>query len=141
MGITTLGSCVSQAPEENEGTYAGFNSPNAVFIWSIGAYVAQKYHSAACGAKPTKSQNAFGCNTTGVLIPEKITGVAPLSSAKMPTINPLFPSYYDRTVYNVIKYYVGTSDHISPKLEKIFGARSKHGYLCSNAAAQTVIRD
>ena len=44
MGITTLGSCVSQAPEENEGTYAGFNSPNAIFIWSIGAYVAQKYH-------------------------------------------------------------------------------------------------
>jgi ABC-type phosphate transport system substrate-binding protein len=55
MGITTLGSCVSQAPEENEGTYAGFNSPNAIFIWSIGAYVAQKYHSAACGATPTKS--------------------------------------------------------------------------------------
>jgi ABC-type phosphate transport system substrate-binding protein len=59
MGITTLGSCVSQAPEENEGTYAGFNSPNAVFIYSIGAYVAQKYHSAACGAKPTRLQNAF----------------------------------------------------------------------------------
>jgi hypothetical protein len=57
MGIQTLGSCVSQAPEENEGTYAGFNSPNAIFIWSIGAYVAQKYHSAACGATPTKTQN------------------------------------------------------------------------------------
>ena len=141
MGITTLGSCVSQAPEENEGTYAGFNSPNAVFIYSIGAYVAQKYHSAACGAKPTRLQNAFGCNTTGVLVPEKITGVAPLSSGKVPTINPKFPSAYGRTVYNVVRYWIGTKDHLSPKLEKIFGARSEGGYLCSTAAAQTIIRD
>ena len=44
MGITTLGACVSQAPEENEGTYTGSNNPNAIFIGSIGAYVAQKYH-------------------------------------------------------------------------------------------------
>jgi ABC-type phosphate transport system substrate-binding protein len=141
MGITTLGSCVSQAPEENEGTYAGFNSPNAVFIYSVGAYVAQKYHSAACGAKPTKAQNAFGCNTTGVLVPEKISGVAPLSAGKVPTINPKFPASFGRTVYNVVRYWVGTKDHLSPKLEKIFGARSEHGYLCSNAAAQTIVRD
>ena len=103
MGITTLGSCVSQAPEENEGTYAGFNSPNAIFIWSIGAYVAQKYHSAACGKAPTKAQNQFGCNLTGFIVPEKISGVNPLSSAKVPTINPTFPASYWRTVYNVVQ--------------------------------------
>ena len=69
MGITTLGACVSQAPEENEGTYAGFKNPNAIFICSIGAYVAQKYHSAACRKAPTKAQNQFGCNVTGFTLP------------------------------------------------------------------------
>jgi len=141
MGITNLGACVSQAPEENEGTYAGFNNPNAVFIWSIGAYVAQKYHSAACGKTPTKSQNAFGCNLTGFIVPEKISGTNPLSSGKVPTINPNFPSTYWRTVYNVAKYWTGTADHLSPKDNHIFGSRSQKGYICSNAAAQTTIRD
>jgi ABC-type phosphate transport system substrate-binding protein len=141
MGITTLGSCVSQAPEENEGTYAGFNNPNAIFIWSIGAYVAQKYHSAACGKAPTKAQNQFGCNLTGFTVPEKIGGVNPLSSAKVPTINPKFPASYSRTVYNVVRYWIGTKDHLSPKDESIFGARSEKGYLCSNAGAQTLIKD
>ena len=141
MGITNLGACVSQAPEENEGTYAGFNSPNAIFIWSIGAYVAQKYHEAACNKAPTKTQNQFGCNLTGFIVPEKINGVNPLSSAKVPTINPAFPPSYWRTVYNVVKYWTGTKDHLSPKDEHIFGARSEKGYLCSNAGAQTLIRD
>jgi ABC-type phosphate transport system substrate-binding protein len=141
MGITTLGACVSQAPEENEGTYAGFNSPNAIFIWSIGAYVAQKYHEAACGKTPTRAQNQFGCNLTGYTVPEKISGVNPLSSAKVPTINPKFPASYWRTVYNVVKYYTGTSDHLSPKDNHIFGSKSEKGYLCSNKSAQLLITD
>ena len=141
MGITTLGACVSQAPEENEGTYAGFNSPNAIFIWSIGAYVAEKYHEAACGKAPSKTQNQFGCNLSGFIVPEKISGVNPLTSAKVPTINPSFPASYWRTVYNVVKYWTGTKDHLSPKDEHIFGARSEKGYICSNAGAQTLIKD
>jgi ABC-type phosphate transport system substrate-binding protein len=141
MGITTLGACVSQAPEENEGTYAGFNNPNAIFIWSIGAYVAQKYHSAACGKAPTKSQNQFGCNLTGFIVPEKISGVNPLSAGKLPTINSKFPASYWRTVYNVVKYWTGTADHLSPKDNHIFGPKSQKGYICSNAAAQTTIKD
>ena len=141
MGITTLGACVSQAPEENEGTYAGFNNPNAIFIWSIGAYVAEKYHEAACGKAPSKTQNQFGCNLSGFIVPEKINGVNPLSSGKVPTINLSFPASYWRTVYNVAKYWTGTKDHLSPKNEHIFGARSEKGYICSNAGAQTLIKD
>jgi ABC-type phosphate transport system substrate-binding protein len=138
MGITTLGSCVSQAPEENEGTYAGFNTPNAIFIYSVGAYVEQKYHSAACGKTPTKSQNAFGCNTTGVLTPMKINGVQPLTSAKVPTINPKFPSGFWRTLYNVVDYDAATSNHMTGPMNSIFGHT---GYLCTNATAKTLIRD
>jgi ABC-type phosphate transport system substrate-binding protein len=141
MGITTLGACVSQAPEENEGTYAGFNSPNAIFIWSIGAYVAQKYHSAACGKTPSKAQNQFGCNLTGFTVPEKISGVSPLSAGKVPTINPSFPGSYWRTVYNVVRYYTPTADHLSPIENRIFGSKSQKGFLCTNASAQVLIKD
>ena len=141
MGITTLGSCVSQAPEENEATYTGFNSPNAIFIWSIGAYVAEKYHEANCNATPTKTQNQFGCNLSGYMIPEKISGVNPLTSAKVPTINPQFPTAYWRTVYNVVRYWTGTKDHMSPKDEHFFGSRAEKGYMCFNAGAQTLIKD
>ena len=141
MGITTLGSCVSQAPEENEGTFSGFNNANAIFIYSIGAYVAQKFHSAACGKKPTKTQNQFGCNITGVMGINKISGVSPITTAKVPTINPKFPSGFFRTVYNVVRWDPNTADHILPRLEKFFSAKTRHGFLCSSPIANTAIRN
>ena len=138
MNITTPGSCVSQAPEENEGGYKGFNSPNAIAMYSIGAYVAQKYHSAGCHSTPTGTQNKFGCNVTGVLALGNISGVSPFSTAKVPVINPKFPSSFWRTIYNVVPYTVGTSDHISKKLEGMFG---KSGYLCKSGTAKAIIQD
>jgi ABC-type phosphate transport system substrate-binding protein len=138
MGITTLGSCVSQAPEENEGGFKGFNSPNAIFIYSIGAYVAQKYHSAGCHSVPNAKQNKFGCNVTGVLGLGKISGIAALTTAKVPTINPKFPSTFWRTVYNVVPFTVGTPDHISKKLEGMFGRK---GFLCKSGSAKDIIKN
>lgn len=138
MHITTLGSCVSQAPEENEGTFKGFNSPNAIFIYSVGAYVAQKYHSPGCASKPTGTQNKFGCNTTGVLALGNINGISPITTAKVPVINPRFPSTFWRTVYNVVPYTVGTSDHISKKLEGMLG---KNGFLCKSGTAKAIIKN
>jgi ABC-type phosphate transport system substrate-binding protein len=135
MGITTLGSCVSQAPEENEGTFAGFNNPNAIFIYSIGAYVAQKYHSAACGAKPKAGQNAFGCNTTGVLGINKISGVSPITTAKVPTINPKFPAGFFRTVYNIVRWTAKTPDHIYQRLGAFFSAKRLKGFMCTSPIA------
>ncbi|HYZ56484.1 MAG TPA: substrate-binding domain-containing protein [Streptosporangiaceae bacterium] len=136
MGITTLGSCVDQHPEENEGTYSGFNNKNAIFIFSIGSYIAEKYHSAACGKTPTGTQNKFGCNTIGVLGINKISGVAPTTTAAVPVTNPNFPSAFHRTLYNILRWTT-TSDHIPSNLEPIF-ARSHakvKGYLCTNATA------
>jgi ABC-type phosphate transport system substrate-binding protein len=138
MGITTVGSCVSQAPEENEGTFAGFNSANAIAIYSIGAYVAQKYHSAACGKTPAKGQNAFGCNTTGVLALGKISGVSPITTAKVPTINPVFPASFFRTVYNILRWTAVTKDHLYARLEPFFGAK---GFLCTSPIAKTDIKN
>ena len=138
MGITTLGSCVSQAPEENEGGYKGFSSPNAIFIYSVGAYIAQKYHSAGCHSTPTGTQNKFGCNVTGLLALGNISGVSPMTTAKVPVINPRFPSAFWRTIYNVVPYTVGTPDNISKKLEGMFG---KNGYLCKSGNAKAIIQD
>jgi ABC-type phosphate transport system substrate-binding protein len=134
MGITTLGSCVNQAPEENEGTNKVFqNNPNAIFIYSIGAYVAQKYHSAACSAKaPAKGQNQFGCNVTGALALGKISGTAPIVANK---INPSFPASYWRTVYNVLRYSKGTPFNMAKTDAPFF---SRTGFLCSAKAAPII---
>ena len=118
MGIKTPGKCVSQKPEENEGTFAGFNSPNAVFIYSIGAFVAQKYH-----------KNAFGSNLTGFLGINKISGISPITTAKVPVINPKFPSSFFRTIYDVVR---GTHK-IDPRLVGLLGPK---GYVCTNATAK-----
>jgi ABC-type phosphate transport system substrate-binding protein len=134
MGITTLGSCVNQAPEENEGTNGVFkNDPNAIFIYSIGAFVAQKYHSAACSAKaPAKGQNQFGCNTTGYLTVGKIGGTQPIVANK---INPSFPASYWRTVYNVLRYSKGTPFNMAKTVAPFF---SRTGYLCSAKAVPVI---
>jgi hypothetical protein len=132
MGITTVGSCVSQAPEENEGTFPGFKNPNAIFIYSIGAYVSQKFNSAACGAKPKAGQNMFGCNTTGVLVLGKISGIAPIAGKK---INPGFPANFFRTVYDIVRWSASTPDHLWPGLGKFFSAKSRGGFLCTSPTA------
>jgi ABC-type phosphate transport system substrate-binding protein len=120
MGINpnAVPKCISQAPEENEGTFAGFNSPNAIFIYSIGAYVAQKFH-----------KNAFGANLTGVLGINKINGISPITSAKVPTINPSFPSSFFRTLFDVVR---GTAS-IDPRLVGLLGPK---GYVCTNKTAK-----
>ena len=59
----------------------------------------------------------------------------------MPTINPKFPASYWRTVYNVVRYSTGTSDHLSPNDNRIFGSKSEKGFLCTNASAQVLIKD
>jgi ABC-type phosphate transport system substrate-binding protein len=135
MGIdaTKVPSCISQAPEENEGTFAGFKSPNAVFIYSIGAYVAQKFHSPICGHTPKKGQNAFGCDTTGVLTLKQISGKNPLAGH---ATNLGFPSAFFRTLFNIVRWSAVTVDHIDPRLNGIFGPK---GFMCVNKNAKAQI--
>jgi ABC-type phosphate transport system substrate-binding protein len=139
-------SCVSQANgkapiEENEGVNPVYNSPNAIGIYSIGAYVAQKYHSPLTGKKPTASQNKYGTNETGYLGIGKVSGISPITTAKVPVINPKFPAAFFRTLYNVVDYNASTKDDIGKLLEGMFGAKAAKGYLCSNKAATTAIQN
>jgi ABC-type phosphate transport system substrate-binding protein len=159
----TPGACVSdgattQEPdgtiEENEGIDSHLDSPEAIFPFSIGSYVSQAYHSATCTnsdcsevsatqfpCAPTKSQNQFGCNETGVLSLAEISNKAPLTSAAVPIINDKFPVLFQRTLFDVVRYDPNTTDHIpgseagapgSINLEQLFGAS---GYACSKEAS------
>jgi ABC-type phosphate transport system substrate-binding protein len=140
MGITTLGSCVNLSLEENQGQSAQFNNPNAIFIYSIADWIAQKYHSAACGAKPGQGQNEFGCDVTGFLALDKIKGIAPTTSANVPVINPSFPSGFFRTLYDILRWTAKTPDHIYQRLEPFFSSKALHGFLCSSPIATKDIR-
>jgi ABC-type phosphate transport system substrate-binding protein len=134
MGLADVPGCANQAPEENEGTNGVFkNNPSAIFIYSIGAYVAQKYHSASCTAKaPAKGQNEFGCNVTGFLALGKIGGSTPIVASK---INPAFPATYWRTVYNILRWSKGTPFNMAKTVAPFF---SRTGYLCSAKAAPVI---
>jgi hypothetical protein len=138
----------ARQPEENEGISPAFAlhgkpNPNVIFPFSVAAYVAQEAHSAACGKPPTKGQNAFGCDETGVLrldgigavIDGKTTDVAPtVPSHGVPVTNPL----WNRTAFHTLEFDVvsyssakGNVNHIAPRLMRIFGP---HGYWCTNPA-------
>jgi ABC-type phosphate transport system substrate-binding protein len=138
LGITAPGTCVSQAPEENQGLSSFFNSPNAIFIYSVADWIAQKYRSPLPGHKPTKSQNQFGTNETGFLGLDKIDGVSPITSAKIPSINKAFKATgFTRTIYDIVRY-VAAGDHIPTYLNGILG---RTGYFCHNSTAATLIKD
>jgi hypothetical protein len=138
LGITAAGSCVSQAPEENEGTYPGFNSPNAIFIYSVADWIAQKYRSPLPGHEPTKAQNQFGTNVTGYLGLNKIDGISPVTTAKIPTINKAFSAtHFTRTIYDIVRW-VAAGDHIPATLNPIL---SRTGYFCHSTKATALIED
>jgi ABC-type phosphate transport system substrate-binding protein len=172
-GVTpiTPGSCANDLPttqfpdgtlEENEGINPALNSPETIYFYSVGAYLAQKYHSPSCvntGCTPAKSgppcvaktgQNAFGCNETGVLQLNELGGSKPTTpwpTTSASTINSKFTLLFQRTLYNVVRYDANTTDHIpgadavssgtlgALNLETFFGAS---GYACSSGEAATV---
>jgi ABC-type phosphate transport system substrate-binding protein len=155
LGLKNAGSCVSDVDanklplEENQGQSSVFNDPNAIFIYSVGDWIAQKYHSAACtGAKPTKTQNKFGCDQTKYLglDPVKVGSkiYSPLTTAKVPTINATFTATgLTRTIYDVLRYVKVTKttpDHIAAQYEPIFAPKARHGYLCSSLVATAAIK-
>jgi ABC-type phosphate transport system substrate-binding protein len=121
-------------PEENEGISKVFllngkPNPNVIYPYSIGAYVAQAYHSAKCGKKPSKTQNKFGCDERGVLHLNSIAGIG--NPIKNKATNPAWNSTaFHRFLYDVVRYATNTRDHIPSYLEKYFGHK---GYFCGQS--------
>ena len=160
IGVANPGACVSSLGdtlEENQGVNPALNDPNAIFPFSIGKYIAERFHSATCfnagctpvaglRCTPSGTQNLFGCNTRGTLILKKVMGIAPTTGAGLGTvINSAFPATYQRTIFNVVPFDPNTADHIpgatnpvgGVNLAPIFGAG---GYVCNNATAKADLK-
>jgi ABC-type phosphate transport system substrate-binding protein len=156
IGVANPGGCVSSLNdtlEENQGVNPVLKDPSAIFPFSIGKYIAERFHSATCFSAscapnaaglrctPSGTQNLFGCNTRGTMILKKINGIAPTTGTGLGTvINSAFPATYQRTIFNVVPFDPNTADHIpgatnpvgGVNLAPIFGA---NGFLCKNTTA------
>lgn len=146
IGVSTLGSCVIDSTtnplQENEGTDPRLNSPQVIVPYSVGSWLAQKYHSAACGKTPTSSQNKFGCDSDGVLYLNKINSTVPYinsGTAKTPNYvtNPKFTSAMIRTLYDVVRYNKTAAYHMDPREATFFAPT---GFFCKNTTSQAAIK-
>jgi ABC-type phosphate transport system substrate-binding protein len=147
LGITTPGSCVISPAtlEENEGVNPVLQNVNAIYPFSIGKYIAEKFHSAACINRsctpvrgvvchPRAGQNLFGCDTHGTYVLHSINRNPPtVGTGRNTKINPGFVKAFTRTLFEVVRFATNTRDHIPAYLEPFFGA---HGYVCSAAQAR-----
>jgi ABC-type phosphate transport system substrate-binding protein len=143
---SSVGACVGQKAEENEGVNRVLRGPNVIFPYSIGKYIAEKFHSAKCINRactpvkgvvchPKKTQNRFGCDTHGTMFLRSINGTKPTTGTGAKTvINPHFSANYVRTVFAVVRWAT-TPDHIPAYLDKLFGSARRHGWICSNKTA------
>lgn len=162
----TPGACVQDGTtsdpnslEENEGINTLLNSPNAIFPFSVGSWLSQKYHSPACinadcspaaSGPPCKfvsGKNRFGCNETGVLQLNELGGSKPTTpfppTSGQSVVNKNFNLVFQRTIFDVVRYDPSTADHIpggsaasgGVNLEQFFGAS---GYACSSGEVKTL---
>jgi ABC-type phosphate transport system substrate-binding protein len=128
IGVTTPGACVFSTPtlEENQGTDAVFNNPNAIVPFSIGKWIAQKFH-----------HNRFGAPVDGFLGINSINGTRPtLGSGARTVINPRFSAPFFRFLYDVVRYSASTSDHIPARLRPFF---SKGGWICTSSLGRAAV--
>jgi ABC-type phosphate transport system substrate-binding protein len=155
------GGCVSSAGNsllENQGVASVLNDPDAVVPYSVSAYLAQVYHSAACtnssctgspACTPGSGQNMFGCDQHGVLGLNEINGTPPATPWPLPAppaspvISSTFTPLFQHKVYDVVRYDASTADHMPSYLEPLFAAAnaSRPGWICSDSQAATDLSD
>jgi ABC-type phosphate transport system substrate-binding protein len=138
---TEANAAASKLPEENEGISPVFllhgkPNANAIYPFSIGAFVDEVYHSPACGKKASKTQNQFGCNERGVLTVRSINGTTPTvrvgkgKTAHVET-NPNFAPAFRRTLFDVVRWQTNKQQDIPTYLQRFFSSK---GFACSKAA-------
>jgi ABC-type phosphate transport system substrate-binding protein len=149
LGLSSYPTCATTV-QQNEGTASVFTNsttgPEAIVPISVGKFIAQGFHSAKCGHKPTKNQNEFGCDQNGSLQLGQINATTPtVGSGKSTEINIGFDGVFLRPIYDVVWYAVHSKngDHIPDYLEPFFAsAHAKvKGWFCSNKTAQRAITD
>jgi len=139
IGVGTPGSCVNSSVQQNEGTDPQFaNNPDALVPYSVAKYISQRYHSAKCGAKPTSSQNRFGCDQHGKFVLNDVNGTSPTTGTGSKTvINSHFNAAYINIIYDVVRW-ASTKDNIPSYLEPLFASpfAKVKGWACTNSIAR-----
>jgi ABC-type phosphate transport system substrate-binding protein len=149
LDVSGPGGCVGSTAEENEGINTVLKGANTIFPYSIGKFIAEKFHSAKCvnatctgspACHPTKTQNRFGCDTHGNMVLRSINGTKPTTGTGLKTvINAHFSAKFVRTVFIVVRW-ASTANHIPKYLQHFFAPKSTtagvvSGWTCSNATA------
>ena len=145
LDVAGPGGCVKSTAEENEGINPVLkNKPNVIFPFSIGKYIAEKFHSAKCtnaactgspACHPTATQNKFGCDTHGNMVLRSINGTAPTTGTGTKTvINAHFSAKFVRNVFVVVRW-ASTANNIPKYLQPFFSSATKHGWVCGNSRA------
>ena len=154
LGISSFPTCATVV-QQNEGTASVFTNvttgPEAIVPYSVGKYIAQVDHDAKCGKKPTKTQNAFGCDEHGHLLLGKLNlGSAGIQAATTGTgsktkINTKLGETFLRPLYDVVWYATKSTngDHIPNRLEPFFASATSKvkGWFCANSEARQAIVD
>ena len=152
INVTTPGACVVTSPtlEENEGVNPILHSKNAIYPYSIGKYIAERFHSARCLnasctpvrgviCRPARGQNLFGCDTHGNYVLHPINRTPPtIGKGTNTKINPGFIANFTRKLFEVVRFDARTRDHIPAYLEPFFGTR---GWVCTNRTARADLLD
>jgi ABC-type phosphate transport system substrate-binding protein len=157
IGVAAPGPCASDLPtkavptgtlEENEGVNPAFakNPQNVIYPYSIGKYLAQRFHSGSCGThcfkQPTKcshtGKNLFGCDVHGNMQLNKVNGTNPTSPfppVATSKINKNFSTTFQRTLFEVVVNPTpGSGFGIPTYLKPLFGPT---GFTCTNSKAKT----
>jgi ABC-type phosphate transport system substrate-binding protein len=154
INVAVPGPCVSDnggTLQEDEGVNPALHSPEAIFPYSVGTYLAQRYHSAHClnatctpvngvTCTPGNGQNLFGCDLHGTMALHMVNGRAPTvpfpltNASKNAVINKLFNLPLLRPLFDVVRGAPGT---IPAYLQPFF---SHTGWVCANATAKTDIK-
>ncbi|MER6400309.1 PstS family phosphate ABC transporter substrate-binding protein [Kitasatospora sp. NPDC059973] len=119
IGNPTVGSCVQDGPEENEGVDTRLAGADTVFPYSVASYLSQ---TVGGHSTPTSAPASLTLRNVGTLVPVNTT---------TNTINaPFAASAFGRVVYNVVRdaEWTATNAH-GTALRAIFGPS---GWICSN---------
>ncbi|MFJ3787972.1 PstS family phosphate ABC transporter substrate-binding protein [Kitasatospora sp. NPDC090091] len=119
IGNPTVGSCVQDGPEENEGVDSRLAGADVVYPYSVAAYLSQ---TVGGHGTPTSNPGSLTLRNVGTLVPVNTT---------TNTINaPFAASAFGRVVYNVVRNAEWTAtDAHGAALRNIFGPS---GWICAN---------
>ncbi|MFF3001317.1 substrate-binding domain-containing protein [Kitasatospora sp. NPDC057940] len=122
IGVSSFGLCVTQGVQENEGSDAQLNDPDALVPYSVGHYIGQVYFG-----------RGSGTDVQGPLTIRSVNGIAPVDTVNKVISNALVGTMYSTVLYNVVRdaEWFATDAH-GVALRAVFG---RNGWLCTNATA------